>query len=136
MSVAARTKAVGISPPAGRGINHPIHSSQQSLCGCAYVKSGYELFTAGFPRCSSTGVVRSVGLGARQGDVWHWMSPTTITPTETRQQRHFSVRESRYSFILARMCSRNNFLPTCLACAVKIPPSHLVLYQTFHIYAH
>lgn len=52
----ARTKAVGISPPAGRGINHPIHSSRQSLCGCAYVKSGYELFTAGFPRCSSARV--------------------------------------------------------------------------------
>lgn len=35
--------------------------------------------------------------------------------------------------ILARMCNRNNFLHAWSGCEVKIIPSHIILYQTFHM---
>lgn len=53
---------------------------------------------------------------------------------ETHQQHLFSVREFSNYFILARMCNRNYFIHTYLGWAVKIIPSHIVLYPIFPIF--
>lgn len=129
----ARTKAVGISPPAGRGINHPIHSSRQSLCGCAYVKSGYELFTAGFPRCSSAGVVQSVGHGARQSDVCTGSHPP-LSPELKLASNVISVSENQGISLFWPGCAAEIISSTHALCSENppIPPGSLPDFS--HIY--